>query len=369
MTASNSEVLFTEGGGGSRECNDDDKLTLLCPCRVTKPPFGYNHETGSPTATSATTSTFHLSFESVGYAVSVAIRESIPVWALASTRAGGLGDHGTDDGNVGPITATPSRVGLAIAAGIIAAEAGQAVVSYSWGRDCFLGNRGGGGGRWCNKSSQVAAIYGRLVTVAGLGVGHVLTRMLGPSSPTSSSSSSASDSSIIPAAVLWTAVVSVVAMNHTVLRLCRDGNSWAVGGRRRRVVHGVEDERCFMGEGNGSEADGDGTHQVPPPRSLMANSGPRRSTLAADVLASATGPLVLALGLSSGWPTPFDASLWFLLYLCVDMWLALGARGGNARRRIIGFGGGDNGEDGKRSLELSDRGLYSAAPGQFAEFV
>lgn len=306
-----------------------DELVVSCPC--VKLFVGRRR--------GLSTTTCDPSLVSICYAVSVAVRESLPVWALAGTQGGGLGVEPGDG-----LVATPARVGLAIAAGIVVAEAGRAVVSSTWCRArCF-----GKGGWQCN--GQLAAVRGRFVAVTILGLVYAVTRM------------SVSSAAAMPSAVLWVAVIWVVAANQTGLRLCHEKPGCSPRGLR---VHGVvegHDEVHFC-EGNAAEDQRTPSPPRPPPSLTVAQ---RRSFLLGDVLASSGGPLLLALGLKNGWHWPLNASVWFPLCLCVDLWVSLGAR--RAGERYVGFLGGEYREGGERALDLSERGRFSSS-GRFAEFV
>lgn len=324
-TTEHNETTELHHGMGRHE----DELVVSCPCVK---PFVGRRRCG------LVTTTCDPSFVFICYAVSVAVRECLPVWALAGTEAGGLG-VGPGDG----LIASPPLIGLAIAAGILIAEAGRAVVSSTWCRARYFGD-----GEW-QCSGQVAAVRGRFVTVTILTLAHAIKQ------------ASVSGVAAMPFAVVWVAVVWVVAANQTVLRLCHEkpGCSQPWG----RPVHGVvagheEVHRC---DGNTARDE-----RMPPPRPSLLTVAPRRSFLLGDVLASSGGPLLLALGLKSGWPWPFDASVWFPLCLCIDLWISFGAQW--AAKRHTGFLGGDDGEEGERALDLSERGRFSFS-GRFSEVV
>ncbi|CAM9235617.1 unnamed protein product [Laminaria digitata] len=83
------------------------------------------------------------------------------------------------------------------------------------------------------------------------------------------------------------------------------------------------------------------------------------SALVRDVLGAIAGPFLIALALCTGWPSPFDSSLWLVLCLCADLWLSTGSREAepqHARLLFADDGGAAEEEEGHRA-------------GRFAQFV
>lgn len=275
------------------------------------------------------------------YALSTAVREALPVWLLAGVGVGGIG-------------ASPPRVGAVFAAGAFIAEAGR------WCLSCLRG-RENEGGAW-RRLTHV--LWVRLASVAGLGLLFLLPKFL----PSSSSVD-------IPPDVVWLAVAVVVATNYASLDLCMAAAAAALAVRsqqqRAEFVSGGMSSSSHGGGGGGggrydegarakSSASSDlfagGNWRPPPePRSALVTSG--SILFVGDVLGSAAGPLVLALALWTGYRSPLDASLWLVLCLVGDLWLAVGTREAEPRHARL-LGGGDDEEEEERRRAQS-----------FAQFV
>lgn len=280
------------------------------------------------------------SLASVLYATSTAVREALPVWALAGTAsAGGLG-------------ATPASIGVSIAGGVLLGEIGCAVASVDWHGAGAVSE--GGGGR-----ESLRAVRARLAAVAALGLLFLLRQVLSPRSA-------------VPEPVVWLALTGVVAANHVALKLCAttmnrgscccsqqrtvssgDGNTYS----NARTADGCRNgSAAHKGSGGGGSGGGGKEHPVE-----CCNS-----VLLADVLASAAGPLLLALVLTTGWVSPFDSSWWFVLCLAGDLWLALGSREKEQQHSRLLDDAGEGGElAGREDGDMAP----SSATGGFAQFV
>lgn len=230
-----------------------------------------------------------LSLKSVLYATSTAVREAIPVWALAGVSSGGLG-------------ASPQHLGMAVATGVVLAEAGRSVASTG----CLGSRSAGDAGAWgVHQEHLLGAVWGRGVLVAVLGVVYLAMRF-------------ASDG--MPPAILWLAVTSAVAANQATLGLSR-----------REILRSRQADHD---EG----ANGDVYTSKEAPSALCP------SLVVGDVVGSSMGPLLLALGLCSGWWPPFDASLWIVCCPLVDLWCSVRTRqDGDFHTRLVESGEGDRG--------------------------
>lgn len=254
-----------------------------------------------------------LGFSNVVYAISTATREAIPVWLLAAAHGG----QGGDDGGMG---ATVSRVGFALAAGILTAEAGRTLAGAT--------SSGHGQGQ-----RLVRIVRGRLAIVATLGLLFLLWRVLAPSG--------------VPSFLFWMAVTLAMAVNHASLEEsaspCRFITPAKHGGHDgdRRGAHGAR------------------SHCRRPMQSPTALLMVRGRILLGDVLGSAGGPFLLALVLCTGWPSPFDASAWLVLSLGCDLWLSFASRAVEPQHTRLLSGGDDDCSD----VEENGRG------GGFANFV
>lgn len=340
-----STFMVKTGGDGAREGelsrvdgnieHEIEEIVVLSCSRCTRKPFGHHdnyrrHNRGLPS--------FLPSFASICYSLGVAIRESFPVWALAGSRVGGL--SAALDGGLG---ATPPRVGFAMAAGVLVAAVGRAIASAGWCGSLFHCSRGGQSG-WSKGgggSQIINAMRGRLVTVTALGILYTIARV------------SDAPPATIGMAVVWLAVVAAVASNQIALEFCLNRN--LRHGFMGNKVNGdvVGHERTFH---EGSEAAGGEDSATL--RWLMAEN---RGFLIGDVVGSVGGPLLLALGLRSGMPSPFDSSLWFLLCLCVDLCISVWARPAGDHTKLADredeaeqdvFGGSEWGPRSERSPEF-----------------
>lgn len=269
------------------------------------------------------------------YAMSTAVREALPLWLLAGVQVGGIG-------------ASPPRVGVVFAAGAFIAEAGR------WCVSC-LRERGNAGGAWRRLTHVV---WARLASVAGLGLLFLLPRIV----PSSSSV-------VIPPDLLWLAVTVVAATNYASLDLCTAAAAAALAVRSQRQ-HRPEFVSSHHGGGGGADEGtrakssassglvAGGEWRPPPePRSSLVTSG--SILFVGDVLGSAAGPLVLAAALWTGCRSPLDSSLWLVLCLFGDLWLAVGTREIEPQHgRLLG------GEDDEEEEEEERRRVQ-----RFAQFV
>lgn len=250
------------------------------------------------------------------YAVGSAIREALPIWALAGTQAGGLG-------------AASWVVGIVIAAGVLAGESGRAAAMTSYIRRRSAEGEGDVEVRQGVRLRMV--VRARFVFVTTLGVFYLLLRL--------------THSVAVQRPIIWIMMVCVVAMTHISLQLSVS----------LPVAPGA---RSVEGHEGASSSDGEG-EQAPwiKTRGLLLVGG---------VLGSVAGPLLLALGLHSGWPSPFDSSLWFLVCICVDLWLSGWTRIPVGQHTRLLNAEDDEEEEGEGEGERGDRATSATA---FAQFV
>lgn len=240
-----------------------------------------------------------LRWTGVLYATSTAARESLPIW-LFRVSHGGMGFD-------------PSLIGVMFASGILMAEAGRAASIAGWhGASLRLG--------WVVLPEEgfgrvLFAARARVVTVAILGLLYLLSRLL----PVFGG---------ISVLVIFGGIM-VVAVNHIVFDLCKSllmhpsahdcvGN---VGAGERH-----EEEKQRATNSTSEVALASGTRTTGRGEALPGLAFTNDSIVAGDVLASTIGPLLLALALSTGWPSPFDSSWWFVLCLAGDLWILLVSR-------------------------------------------
>lgn len=238
------------------------------------------------------------------YAMSTAVREALPLWLLAGAKDGG-------------IETSPQRVGAVFAAGVLIAGAGRVAAAATGCCGTSLSEVGNGEmGRRVSR-----AVWGRLVSVAVLGLLHLLPRLLLPPSAAAA---------IIPSEVLWLALTAVVISNQASLDVCSTGAAAAAAAARSQP----QQRPMFVSRNTSSSSCCDERTRATSDASsrggsdLVDGSNRRPQVMSAsillvgDVLGATAGPLVLALALWAG----FDSSLWLLLCLFGDLWLAAGAR-------------------------------------------
>lgn len=269
-----------------------------------------------------------LIWASVLYATSTAARESLPIW-LFMVSHGGMG-------------LDPSLIGVMFASGILMAEAGRAASIAGWHNASFrldwvaLPEEGFG--------RVLYAARARVVTVAVLGLLYLLSRLLPMFRGLS-------------VLVIFVGIV-VVAVNHIVFDLCKSllmhpsahdyvGNVGAAEGHEEEKQRAMNSTTEIV-LASGTRITGKGT-EFPPGMAFT-----KGSIVAGDVLTSSIGPLLLALVLSTGWPSPLDSSWWFVLCLTGDLWILLVSRETGARHARLPEGDrADFYEEGRSTIGFS----------------
>lgn len=251
------------------------------------------------------------------YTTSTAVREALPVWLLAGANAGGIG-------------ASPPQVAAVFAAGFLVAGVGRAAA----GCCCRGGGSDAGEGGALTAGRRLPrAVSARFAGVSALLVLYLLSRLL----PSSSSSSSA-----VPLEVLLLAVMVVVAANHTSFELC--AAAAAAAAVETMSPQPAHQRPMFVSRDTSSSSHGGGGGGGEWTRTAsdasIGGSGraggllPSRTSIVTrisilfmgDVVGSTAGPLLLALAFYTTRGSPVEVWLWLLLWLCGDLWLAIGAR-------------------------------------------
>lgn len=259
------------------------------------------------------------------YAMSTAARESLPVWLFTGVPHGGMGVE-------------PSLIGVVFASGILMAEVGRAVSIAGWHGASF---RLGG---WATLPEEgfgrvLYVARARVVTVAALGLLYLLSRLL----PVFGG----------PSVLVIFGGIATVAVNRIIVDLCKSllmhpsahdcvGNVGAAEG------HEEEKQRATNSTAEIALASGAGTTGRGGAFPMMAFTN--GSIVAGDVVASSIGPLLLALALSTGWPSPLDSSWWFVLCLTGDLWILFVSRETGVRHARLPEGNGAVDEEGRSTI-------------------